>query len=224
MTLSFRASALAGAFLLSAAGIWAAPSSALADSAAQPGVDGPALTIATESDRPEILPTEPGVIDSPAPAPADAPLSPLAEVPATIIPQGLPLVEMVAAMRDATPRDREERCLATGIYFEAKSETLEGQLAVARVIIARTESGRFPTTICGVLTQRGQFSFIRGGVLPAVPRTSIAWQNAIAIARIAEQEAHQSPVEGALFFHAAHVAPGWRLTRMARVGNHIFYR
>ena len=61
------------------------------------------------------------------------------------------------------PGSRELECLATGIYFESKSEPLAGQLAVGKVIANRAKSGgRFPSSYCGVLFQRGQFSFVRG--------------------------------------------------------------
>ncbi|HMO67103.1 MAG TPA: cell wall hydrolase [Novosphingobium sp.] len=133
------------------------------------------------------------------------------------------LAELVAAQ----PRrhlSRELECLAGAIYFEAKGESLTGQLAVGRVIVARSRSGRFPASYCGVVLQPSQFSFVRGRAIPDVNRSSPQWQRAAAIARIAHADAWDSPVEGALFFHAAHVSPRWRLTRMARVENHVFYR
>ena len=118
----------------------------------------------------------------------------------------------------------ELACLAGAIYFEAKGETLAGQLAVGRVIVARSKSGRFPASYCGVVYQRSQFSFVRGSSMAAINKSGRAWAEAAKIARIAHEGSWKSPVEGALFFHAKHVSPGWRLTRLARVDNHIFYR
>lgn len=118
----------------------------------------------------------------------------------------------------------ELNCLAGAIYFELKSEPLEGQLAVGRVIVARSKSGRYPASYCGVVYQPSQFSFIRGKAMPGINRGSQDWREAVAIARIADAGSWKSPVEGALSFHAARVSPGWRLARVARVGNHIFYR
>src|SRR3546814_15995181 len=73
------------------------------------------------------------------------------------------------ALVDATPRpaevDPELRCLAGAVYFESRGESLAGQLAVAHVIINRAQSGRFPDSYCGVVHQRRQFSFLRGGKL-----------------------------------------------------------
>jgi spore germination cell wall hydrolase CwlJ-like protein len=75
-----------------------------------------------------------------------------------------------------------------------------------------------------VLTQRGQFSFIRAGRWPTVNKAGVQWKNAVAIARIVDADLHASNVGKALFFHARRVSPGWRLTRVASVGNHVFYR
>jgi N-acetylmuramoyl-L-alanine amidase len=135
------------------------------------------------------------------------------------------LSSMVAQLRSAEAGSRELECLATGIYFESKSESLAGQLAVGQVIANRAESGgRFPGTYCGVLFQRGQFSFVHGRSLPSVPRASRQWQTAVAMAKIVDQDLHKSSIGSALFFHARYVSPGWRLKRVASVGNHVFYR
>ena len=135
------------------------------------------------------------------------------------------LSSLVAQLRSSDPGSRELECLAVGVYFESKSEPLAGQLAVGEVIANRANSnGRFPSTYCGVLFQRSQFSFIRGRSLPSVPRASKQWQTAVAIAKIVDQDLKDSVVGNALFFHAKRVSPGWRLKRVASVGNHIFYR
>jgi spore germination cell wall hydrolase CwlJ-like protein len=135
------------------------------------------------------------------------------------------LPTLVAEYRDSDPGSRELECLAAGIYFESKSESLAGQLAVGEVIANRAHSGkRFPSSYCGVLFQRGQFSFVSGRSYPSVPRASRQWQNAVAIAQIVDKDLKDSSVPGALFFHAKRVQPRWRLTRVGTVGNHIFYR
>ena len=135
------------------------------------------------------------------------------------------LASMVAQLRGPEAGSHELECLATGVYFEAKSEPLAGQLAVAKVIANRADSGgRFPGTYCGVLFQRGQFSFIHGRSLPSVPHSNKQWQTAVAIAKIADQGLKESAVGDALFFHARYVAPSWHMKRVASIGNHIFYR
>lgn len=156
----------------------------------------------------------------PAPADADAADAELPEA----APRAASLAQLVAAQPQPEELSHELNCLAGAIYFEAKGETLPGQLAVGRVIVARSKSGRFPDSYCGVVFQRSQFSFVRGNAFPAMNKRSAQWKSAVAIAQIAHEGSWRSPVEGALFFHAAFVSPGWRLTRLARVDNHVFYR
>ncbi len=134
------------------------------------------------------------------------------------------LAAMVAKQPQPGELSRELHCLAGAIYFESKSETLTGQLAVGRVVVARAKSGRFPNSYCGVVYQPSQFSFVRGQSMPGIAKASKQWKNAVAVAQIAHSNAWASPVEGALYFHAAYVSPGWRLKRLGRVDNHVFYR
>jgi N-acetylmuramoyl-L-alanine amidase len=142
----------------------------------------------------------------------------------TVTP-GADLATMVAELRAPEAGSHELECLATGIYYESKSEPLAGQLAVGKVIANRARSGgRFPPSYCGVLFQRGQFSFVHGRSLPSVPRARKQWQTAVAIAKIIDRDLQESAVGNALFFHARYVSPGWRLKRVAAIGNHVFYR
>lgn len=136
-----------------------------------------------------------------------------------------PLASLVDDHASDAPATDELECLATAVYFESKGEPLKGQLAVAEVVVNRASSGRFPTTICGVVKQKSQFSFVRGGSLPAVPRASAHWRTAVAIAHIAARKLADEVDDRTMFFHARHVAPVWRgRVRMASIGNHIFYR
>ena len=134
------------------------------------------------------------------------------------------LAELVQGQDIGHQLSAEEQCLAGAVYFESKGESLPGQLAVARVVMARAKSGRFPTSLCGVVYQKSQFSFVRGKSMPRINTGSRNWRNAVAISKIALTNAWKSSVEGALFFHARHVSPGWRLTRLGTIDNHIFYR
>lgn len=134
------------------------------------------------------------------------------------------LYALAAGLSGISPRHDEEDCLARATYFESQGESLEGKLAVAQVIVNRARSGRFPSSICGVVKQPGQFSFVRGGQIPRVDASRAAWRDSKAAARIAMDGLWPSRVGKALFFHATHVSPGWRLTRVATVGNHVFYR
>ena len=196
----------------------------IAPAQAEPVIE-PLLPV-TSADLPQVtvpqlltIETEPQLSEPEADADADP-----APEPQAARPTGN-LAEMVADLRSSDAGSREVECLATGIYFESKSEPLGGQLAVGKVIANRANSGgRFPSSYCGVLFQRGQFSFIRGAKLPSVPRGSKQWQTAVGVAKVVDQELHASPVGKALFFHARYVSPRWRLKRVAAVGNHIFYR
>jgi spore germination cell wall hydrolase CwlJ-like protein len=151
-------------------------------------------------------------------------VSTITPAPPPAVERNRPLAELVAESTTLDARDEQAQCLASAIYWESKGEPLAGQLAVAEVIINRAASGRFAPTLCGVITQRSQFSFVRGGRIPAPPRTAAAWRTAVAVAHIALDDKADSPVSTALFFHANYVSPGWRLRRLASVGNHIFYR
>lgn len=133
------------------------------------------------------------------------------------------LDEAIAAQPQDLALDDEARCLAGAIYFESKGEPLSGQLAVADVILNRIKSGRFPRTICSVVTQRGQFSFVRGGRVPDIGDCAY-YRTAVAVARVALAEAWESPARDALFFHARRIAPGWHRAQVATIGNQVFYR
>ena len=166
----------------------------------------------------EAAPVDPVTVEVPTPA----------EIPADVEPQSQtprPLAQLVDDHSSADTDGAEHECLAGAVYFESKGEPLQGQLSVAQVVLNRSSSGRFPSSICGVVKQRGQFSFVRGGRFPPIARGSAAWHRAVAIARIAMADLAESPTPRALFFHATRVSPGWRgLTRLATVGNHVFYR
>ncbi len=121
--------------------------------------------------------------------------------------------------------DGEQDCLANAVYFEARGEPLEGQLAVAEVVLNRSRSGRYPPTVCGVVTQRAQFSFVRRGIIPRADRASEAWRRAVGIARVAQARGMRLLSDNVLWYHATYVSPRWgrRLARTARIGLHIFY-
>jgi N-acetylmuramoyl-L-alanine amidase len=132
------------------------------------------------------------------------------------------LAEAVAA-QDQDISDDTLRCLATAVYFESKSEPMVGQLAVAQVIINRTKSGRFPSNVCGVVKQRGQFSFVRGGTLPALSASLAQYRTALKIAKVALAKAWDGPAPTALYFNGRRGAVFSRAV-VVSIGNHIFYR
>lgn len=180
----------------------------------------------------------PVVQTAPTADPAPAPSDPIAQTAETIetskaIDQDgddadrrsyATLAAAVAAQAMPAVIDADLACLAGTIYFESKGEPLMGQLAVAQVVMNRAASGRFPRTICSVVTQRGQFSFVRGGRIPAVSKSNAAYRTALAVAQVAMDSGWETPAGDALFFHARRVAPNWGLKRVAAIGQHIFYR
>ncbi|HEX8480763.1 MAG TPA: cell wall hydrolase [Allosphingosinicella sp.] len=135
------------------------------------------------------------------------------------------LADLVISLADTQTADREQECLANAVYFEARSEPIEGQLAVAEVVLNRAASGRYPTDLCAVITQKAQFSFIQRGRFPRADRGSQAWKKAVAISRIARQKLAGSLPSSVLWYHATYVSPSWgkRLTRQTQIGLHIFY-
>ncbi|HIV79030.1 cell wall hydrolase [Sphingomonas yabuuchiae] len=128
------------------------------------------------------------------------------------------------ADQDEIASSEELRCLAGAIYFEGRGEPLAGQLAVAQVILNRTKSGRFPTGVCDVIKQRGQFSFVRRGEIPAVSPSRSAYRTAVAVAKVALAQAWDSTAGKALYFNTPGNRPGVRVQKVAAIGNHIFYR
>lgn len=129
-------------------------------------------------------------------------------------------------------RAREEKCLAEAIYFEARSESEEGQAAVAQVVLNRVGSGLYPTTICGVVYQNRhrfnacQFSFACEGRALRVNEPD-SWRMATRIAReVLDGKTYVADVGNSTHYHAAYVRPYWAkaLKKMDKIGTHIFYK
>jgi spore germination cell wall hydrolase CwlJ-like protein len=125
----------------------------------------------------------------------------------------------------------EENCLARAVYFEARSESELGQLAVAKVILNRAKDPDYPKTICGVVYQGSgsrnscQFSFACDG-LPDDVKQPAAWANSKRIAQKAIAGDHSLRAMGsATNYHADYVKPKWArgMRRLVKIGHHIFY-
>lgn len=137
-------------------------------------------------------------------------------------PRPAQLSQLVAeTIASGTAADADRTCLARAVYFEARGEPLEGQLAVAQVILNRVASGRFADTVCGVINQRGQFSFNR----KRVPADGHDWATAKAIAVIAADARWDAMAPEATAFHATRIAASWTtMHKVGTIGNHVFYR
>ncbi|TMM48214.1 cell wall hydrolase [Qipengyuania marisflavi] len=142
------------------------------------------------------------------------------------IPHAETLAKLVKSTATPATLSEEMQCLAGAIYFESRGEPLAGQLAVARVIINRAEARQFPSSYCGVVYQRSQFSFVKNGRMPRIKTGSAAWRKAKAIARIAHENAWDSAAQDSLYFHAKYVKPSWsrRKTARATINTHVFYK
>ena len=144
-------------------------------------------------------------------------------------------------------------CLAQNVYFEAKSEPLAGQYAVADVVLNRVKDNRYPNTICEVVKEGPikeswktrqhedlpddervyyprknmcQFSWYCDGKADTI-RDGDAWRQAQIVAyRITYNERHRGLTEGATHYHADYVSPKWAKTLqlVGRIATHIFYR
>ncbi|MGH6834759.1 MAG: cell wall hydrolase [Methylocella sp.] len=220
------------------------PVTARSSAEASPGHDRSALTMrpAAINER-QMQGATPAIrraitLGSATPAPADsAPVEVVAlagvprtqgmgEIPATGLRQNY------AARIDEVKSARENRCLAEAIYFEARSESGEGQAAVAQVVLNRVSSGLYPPTICGVVYQNRrhynacQFSFACEGKSLRIDEPD-AWRQAVRIAgEVTNGKTYVSDIGGSTHFHANYVRPRWarRLEKMDVIGHHIFYK
>ena len=178
--------------------------------------------------------------------------APVAQASASVIYANVPVIATtpVAAIDDLAPsetmpaptgpsfiaalgqrdRMRATLCLASAIYYEAATEPDEGQRAVAQVVLNRVRHREWPQTVCGVVYQGSsapgcQFSFACDGAMARSPMLS-AWIRARRVAERALAGEVYAPVGSATFYHTLQVAPAWgrRMTPVAIVGAHIFYR
>lgn len=123
------------------------------------------------------------------------------------------------------------RCLALAVYFEAGSEPRAGKEAVAHVVLNRVQHAGFPGGVCGVVQQGGddgrcQFGWYCDGRSDQ-PTSVRMWQSAQDVAREVLAGRSDDPTGGALYFaqvRAKRLAWTHRLTQVARIGGHVFYR
>jgi spore germination cell wall hydrolase CwlJ-like protein len=168
-----------------------------------------------------------------AAAPVSGPQSPRLDLgpPRIDVPVD-PTRPRYADLIDPDKVDREQRCLAEAVYFEARSEPEEGQAAVAQVVLNRVKSGLYPGSICGVVYQNRhrhlacQFTFAcEGKSLRIGDRES--WDQAQRVAReVLEGKTYLADVGSSTHYHADYVRPRWarKLKKMDVIGRHIFYK
>ncbi len=171
-----------------------------------------------------------GLMPTPASYTPDLTLLPAPEMngplPAIAMTDGITEEWLMA--RPKPTGDEQWQCLTEALYFEARGESLEGQIAVAEVILNRVDSPLYPRTVCGVVKQRGgggcQFSYVCRGSTKM--RERHAADLAGRIARAMLDGAPRVLTEGATHFHTRGVKPSWskRFAKTAAIGAHLFYR
>jgi spore germination cell wall hydrolase CwlJ-like protein len=135
-------------------------------------------------------------------------------------------IESVGGIRQAVA-DKQVRCLAENIYHESRGESLQGQVAVAKVTLNRLDEG-YAKTVCGVVKQGCQFSWVCNGV--GAQPSGFLWNQAVGVALVTLNEADkiEDPTNGATHFHATYInwQPAWRRVKdsVQQIGNHVFYR
>lgn len=131
----------------------------------------------------------------------------------------------------ASAKAKEVHCIALNIYFEARSESLMGKVAVGHVVMNRVLSPRFPRSACDVIQQGGQkrlhrcqFSWWCDGKADA-PKHARSWSKAMKIAKLIYAGEIADPTQGALWYHADYVNPRWRraFDMTVKIGRHMFY-
>ena len=208
-----------GFVFCAAAGLIASAGLSYADAQAQQGDVEPISVPEPEASADPVFISDEVV--QPLPEPEETPA-----VVEAVVPDADSLSELMANVDAPQTLSDQLECLAGAIYFESRGEPLDGQLAVAQVIVNRAEDRRFPSSYCGVVFQRSQFSFVKGGSMPRIRTGSGAWKRAQAIARIAHRGLWDSRASDALYFHANYVRPKWsrRKVALATIDTHVFYR
>ena len=152
-----------------------------------------------------------------------------AAVPISTLPNPAAAAFLLSAGPDVYARSLS--CLTAAVYYEAASESLDGQRAVAQVVLNRLRHPAYPNSVCGVVFQGSerstgcQFTFTCDGALARAPNQSI-WARARMVAEAALAGSVYAPVGWATHYHTNWVVPYWSssLVKIGNVGTHIFYR
>lgn len=136
----------------------------------------------------------------------------------------------IATVKD---RERQLKCMADNIYYEAAMEPAEGKLAVGIVVMNRVAHPKFPKDPCQVIYQRNvfysntvcQFTWLCDGSVGRRPINARMYEESMEAAKMVLMEGFRLPsLQGAIFYHADYVNPRWNKEQVAKIGRHIFYR
>jgi len=195
-----------------------------------------AAVVASRSAQLILASADTNAVPSPEIAPVSLPMS--AAIPLDMVPMprpapGVPPPSPAERLHlEGKERAKAERCLANAIYFEARSEPIRGQMAVAQVVINRAFSGFYPNDICGVVYQNAnrrlacQFTFACDGKSKLINERG-AWARANRIAKqTLDGQIYVPEVAKSTHYHAVYVHPNWvgEMKKMVRYGIHNFYR
>jgi spore germination cell wall hydrolase CwlJ-like protein len=130
-------------------------------------------------------------------------------------------------------REKQLACLAKNIYYEAGNQPFEGKVAVAQVTINRTESGQYPSDICKTIYQKNivyekvlcQFSWVCDRSIAGGKVNTANYRESEEVAKKVLLEGFRLPsLKDAMYFHGDYINPGWKREKVAKIGNHIFYK
>jgi spore germination cell wall hydrolase CwlJ-like protein len=132
---------------------------------------------------------------------------------------------------NAAARTQALNCLASAVYYEAGNQDVNGERAVAQVVLNRVRHPAFPGSICGVVYEGStrptgcQFTFTCDGSLNRQPDAE-GWRRAMQVAEAALSGSVYAPIGWATHYHANYVVPYWAssMAKNAVVGAHLFYR
>ncbi|WP_166037368.1 cell wall hydrolase, partial [Sphingosinicella sp. YJ22] len=218
---------IAGFVLLLALGLYAIAAFSLTAGSNDPSVPTAAARAVLAGVVPPVAPeSDPNAL---APMSAEDAQKANAEVPVATGPN--PAAAAFRLSNDEVARMRSIDCLAAAIYYEAALEPVDGQRAVAQVVLNRVRHPAYPSTVCGVVFQGHQrvtgcqFSFTCDGSLRRTPIPAI-WNRVRAVAEAALGGYVHRPVGLATHYHANYVFPYWAptLAKITQIGAHIFYR
>ena len=143
------------------------------------------------------------------------------------------LTEEIISEQVSQDFNKQLKCLADNIYFEAATESYEGKLAVAQVTLNRANDPKFPSTVCEVVYQRSyvnkllvcQFSWTCMKNMLVRDKYSYEESEMVARRALTEPKVHDTISKtNALYYHNTQVNPGWNLQRVTQIGHHIFYK
>jgi spore germination cell wall hydrolase CwlJ-like protein len=142
-------------------------------------------------------------------------------------------LETSGVVYTAKDRERQLDCLAKNIYYEAGTESFEGKVAVAQVTINRSESGKFPKDICGVVYQKTSFTgkivcqfswYCENTGRPLILYKENYKESYEVAKKVLLEDFRLSGLKEAMYYHADYVNPNWGKSKITKIGHHIFYK